>query len=156
MSGFLDQFRKKVRVSLHKENQPFQKMVIDDKIALGVLLWAVAQADDMLRKREIAKIEEILVSFGHIRQEEMPIVIESIKEADKNRIDFYRFTSEIKKDLSYQAKTEIIENLFRVACADRDLAYAEEEMIRKLSGLLGIGHKEYIGSKIKIKKEFGI
>ena len=50
----------------------------------------------------------------------------------------------------------IIEILFRVACADKQLDEQELETIRQLSGLLGLAHKEFIDAKVKIKKEFGL
>ena len=70
-----------------------------------------------------------------------------------NRIDLYAFTSEVGENLSFQAKIGILENLFRVACIDQDLDHEEQEAIRKISGLLRIEHKDFIDTKIRIKKE---
>ena len=53
-------------------------------------------------------------------------------------------------------KINILEQLFRVACSDKDLDDSEVETIRKISDLFGIGHKEFINAKIKVKKEFGL
>ena len=53
-------------------------------------------------------------------------------------------------------KKNIVENLFRVACVDGELAYEEEEVIRKIAGLFLLDHKDFIDAKIKVKKEFGL
>ena len=53
-------------------------------------------------------------------------------------------------------KINILENLFRIDCVDQDLDHEEHEMIRKISGLLQIDHKDFIDTKIRIKKEFGL
>jgi len=155
MAGFLDKFRKDVISSVWKDkvNEPKVKD-IDDKIALGVLLWAVAKADNKFLSQEENKIKEVLVSHSKIPNEDIPIVLSSIREADKERIDLYAFTHEVSENLPYAVKILIIEELFRVACVDKELDNSELEVIRKISGLFYVEHKDFIDAKIKIKKEF--
>jgi uncharacterized tellurite resistance protein B-like protein len=68
----------------------------------------------------------------------------------------YRFTHEVSENLPYNIKISIIESLFRVAYCDKDLDHNETEIIRKISGLFQIAHKDFIDTKIKTKKEFGL
>ena len=89
-------------------------------------------------------------------EEDIPLVMSSVEQAAKESIDLYTFTHEVSAGLPYQKKKEIIESLFRVACVDKDLAHEEHETVRKISGLFGLDHKDFIDAKIKIKKEFGI
>ena len=61
MSGIFDQFREKVIRSVWKEKaEPPPKMAVDDKIALGVLLWEVAQADNKFLPEEEQKIKQFV------------------------------------------------------------------------------------------------
>ena len=157
MAGFLDRFRKNVIASVWKDKPDEPKVKdIDDKIALGVLLWVVAEADEKFLPEESDKIKEVLISYSKISNEDIPTVLASIKEAAKERIDLFRFTNEISEDLPYGIKMSIIENLFRIACVDKDLDNNELEIIRKISGLFHIGHKDFIDVKISVKKEFGL
>ncbi|MBU1061938.1 MAG: TerB family tellurite resistance protein, partial [Candidatus Omnitrophica bacterium] len=105
---------------------------------------------------EEKKIREILSSYAKISDEDMLYVMNSIKEAAKERIDMYHFTHEVSQDLSYNVKVSIIERLFSVACADKDLDDNEYEVIRKISGLFNLTHSDFINAKIKVKKEFGL
>ena len=57
MPGFLDKFRNRIIANVHK--QPEDAKAVDDKIALGVLLWVVAKADDKFLPQEEEKIKEI-------------------------------------------------------------------------------------------------
>ena len=157
MAGFLDQFRKNVISSVwkDKEDEPKGKD-IDDKIALGALLWVIAEADEKFLPEEEEKIKEVLISYSKISNEDIPTVLASIKEAAKERIDLYRFTHEISENLPNDIKISIIENLFRVACVDKDLDDNELETIRKISSLFKIEHADFIDVKIRIKKEFGL
>ena len=157
MAGFLDRFRNNVISSVWKDKTDEPKVKnIDDKIALGVLLWIVAEADEKFLPDEEKKIKEILISYNKISNEDIPTVLASIKEAAKERIDLYRFTHEVSGNLPYDIKISIIENLFHVACVDKDLGNNELETIRKISGLFNVSHKDFIDAKIRVKKEFGL
>jgi len=157
MAGFLDQFRKNVISSVWKDKADEPKVKdIDDKIALGVLLWVTAEADEKFLPEEEEKIKEVLISHSKISNGDIPTVLASIKEAAKERIDLYRFTREISENLPRDIKISIIENLFRVACVDKDLDDNELETIRKISNLFKIEHTDFIDAKIRIKKEFSL
>ena len=157
MSGFLDQFRKRVVYSAWKEDSvSSEPQNVDDKIALGVLLWVVAEADKKFLPEEEDKIRDVLSRYSKISTEDLPLVLASVQEASRERIDLYRFTHEVSQDLSRDIKIAIIDDLFRVACADKDLDDSELEIIRKISNLFNLSHKEFIDSKIRIKKEFGL
>ncbi|MBU4128912.1 TerB family tellurite resistance protein [bacterium] len=155
MAGFLDEFRRKVLAPLHKEEE-VEPEEVDDKIALGVLLWLVAEADEKFLPEEEKKMEEILTSYAKISEEDMAYVMGAIKEAARERIDLYRFTNEVSKDLDYQMKISILENLFRVACSDKELDDKELETIRKIANLFRLSHRDFIKAKIRVKKEFGL
>jgi len=155
MAGFLDEFRSKVLAPLSKEEK-VKPAEIDDKIALGVLLWVVAEADEKFLPEEEKKMKEVLTSCAKISEEDMPYVMGSVKEAARERIDLYQFTNEVSKDLDYQMKISILENLFRVACSDKELDDKELETIRKIANLFRLSHRDFIDAKIKIKKEFGL
>ena len=157
MAGFLDGFRKNVIASVWKDKTDEPKVKdIDDKIALGVLLWVVAEADEKFLPEEHEKIKEVLISYSKISKEDIATVLASIEEAAKERIDLYRFTHEVSENLPYDVKTSIVENLFRVACVDKDLDHKEHEAIRKISGLFQMSHKDFIDAKVRIKKELGL
>ena len=157
MPGILNIFRDKISDILWKDNlQKPDNHQIDSKIALGVLLWVVADADSKFLPEEKLQIEQILTKNSAVEKRDIPIVMESIKQAKEESIDLYRFTSEIKKGLAYREKTDILKYLFSIACSDGDLDNNELELIRKISDLLGISHSDFVNEKIKIKKECGI
>ncbi len=153
MSGILDNLRNKI---INDTEESISHVDMDDKIALGVLLWAVASSDSKFLDIEKEKIKETLIRYSKIKPEDIPFVLRLIQEADKERIDLYTFTSEIVDHLGYPERVSIIEDLFRIACVDRDLDERELELIRDISNLLHLSHHDFITAKIKIKKEFGM
>ncbi len=157
MSGFLDRFRNTVIQSVWKDRMDSPAQVeLDDKIALGVLLWVVAEEDKTFLPEEESAIKTVLESVGGVGPENMPVVLSSIRLAARDRIDLFTFTREVSRGLSYAVKKNIVENLFRVACSDGDLAHEEQDVIRKISGLCGVDHQDFIEAKLKIKKDFGL
>ena len=147
MPSFFANFRQNIVSSAYPEEQeglgkgPQSGDTIDNLIALGVLLWEVAQADEKFLPEEKTKIEEVLNTYGKISKADMPIVLRAIEEASIDRIDLYAFTSEVGHNLSFQTKVGILENLFRIACADQDLDHEEHEMIRKRSEERRVGRE---------------
>ena len=98
MPGFLDKFRTKIKTNVFKEASK-NEIFIDDKIALGVLLWIVAKADDKFLPEEEAQIKETLIKYCDLNNEDLDLVLNSIKEAEKQAVDLYAFTSVIVRDL---------------------------------------------------------
>ena len=155
MAGFLDKFRKKITASVWKnETDVPQVKNIDDKIALGVLLWVVAEADNKFLPEEEDEIKEILLSSAKIPEKDILLILASVREAARERIDLYTFTHEVSKNLPYSVKISIIEALFCVACSDKELDEKEVGVIRKISGLFHVAHKDFINAKMKVKKRF--
>ena len=154
--GFLENLRKKIDPTYKAEEVQPEHCEVNNLIALGVLLWTVAEADEKFLPEEKEKIVEVLKACEDISDDDMPIVLRAIEEASVNKIDYHEFTSEVKKGITREARIAIIENLFRVGCIDGDLDNDELEIIRKISGLFMLDHEEFIGAKVKVKKEFGM
>lgn len=157
---FLSKFRKLVMesVSKRRRNKPDTKN-LDDKIALGVLIWflgAVAQADNKFVPEEEDKIREILLSCVKIARRDLPIVLAAIKQASLQRISFDKFVLQAGRNLPYGAKIYIIESLFRVACVDRNLDKNELEIIGKIADLFKLTYRDFLDIRARIEREFGL
>lgn len=153
MAGVLSFIKERLNVSNPQIDDSINS---NDKIALGVLLWVVAEADGKFEIFEIDKIKEILKNYSKITPVEMSTVLESIKIANQEKIDLFSFTHEVAEGLTRDQKKEIIANLFRVGFADDDLDQNEHEVIRKISDLFRLDHREFIDQKVLVKKELGL
>ncbi|PLX19945.1 MAG: hypothetical protein C0601_00570 [Candidatus Muiribacterium halophilum] len=124
----------------------------DLSIALGVLLWIVAEEDEKFLPEEEEKIREILIKRLDVNEDNLDDLIKTIRKAAKDRIDIHDFTRELNTKFNMEEKIRVIEDLFRVAFSDGNMDNYELETIRKISHLLTIPHKDFINSKIKISK----
>ena len=160
MAICLKRFRKDVISSVCKERagKP-QVKDIDRKIVLGVLLramGAVAEADGVFLGQEAEKIKQILRTYLKISEQDFPIVLTAIRQATMEGIDLHQFVNAASEKLPYKVKISIIEDLFRVACVDKNLDHTELEVIKKAADLFGIIDQDFVKVKQMIKGEFGL
>ena len=155
MEAFVDQFREKLLSKISKDSLKLDDKEINKAIGLGVLLRIVAEADKQLLPEEEDKVKDVLASHAKIPEEQIQIVLATIKQATEDRIDMWSFTNLFVRILN-EEKIPIVENLFRVACADKDLDFDETETIRKMANLMMVSHRDFINAKIKVKRELGL
>jgi uncharacterized tellurite resistance protein B-like protein len=153
MNGLIGKFRRKIISTVWKGGRRRPKgKGIDDKIALGVLIWGVgvvACADGTFSPQEEKKIRQILDARAKITKRDYAIVLAAIKQAGAAKINLYRFVREMNKDLTYASKVAILEDLFRIACADKRLHNKERDVIADIAKLLHISREEFIDIKRK-------
>ncbi|MBV2123299.1 MAG: TerB family tellurite resistance protein, partial [Candidatus Thiodiazotropha sp. (ex Ctena orbiculata)] len=53
----------------------------------------------------------------------------------------------------YEQKIQIIESLWQVAFADRQLHHYEEHVIRRLADLIHVSHGDFISAKHRVMSE---
>jgi uncharacterized tellurite resistance protein B-like protein len=155
MNELLDAIKERVLGSFRAEKNEHScpKKIDDYLLALGVLLWVVADADSNFQPEEAKEIERVLKSTGNISEQDMPVVMMAVKQAAIMRVDLYQFTKDVKAALDRPCRIGVIENLFRMAYIDKNLDEREVSRIRNISGLIGIDHDEFILAKEKIRKE---
>ena len=128
------------------------KLHINIKNAATILLYSVAKADHNIEKEEIQSIREIIAEFFSISIEESYSIMEnSIKELKKSA-SFFKYGQILNENFSYQDKLDFICCVFEVAYSDNELHFKEQHLIKQISGILNIEHKDLIKSKLEIKK----
>ncbi|WP_404399934.1 TerB family tellurite resistance protein [Idiomarina seosinensis] len=78
-------------------------------------------------------------------------VAEAIREV-REAHSLQHFTAPLK-NLPYDDKLSLLENLWRLAYADKQLDPYEESMLRKLADLLYISHSDYIKTKLAVQEQ---
>lgn len=121
---------------------------VRDAIILGVLLEEVAKAHEGLSAEEEAAVLKVLER--HASPEEARLALAAAREAAEHRPDLQGFTREVNK-LPYEERVKVVELLFDVALADRDLHFLEVEAVRRVAGLLWVTHKDMIDAKLRAK-----
>jgi len=119
-------------------------------IATCALLLEMAHTDDEFSGIEESEIKKIMQSEFGLSDNKMQEIINLSNEERKESLDLWQFTNLINESYSKEQKIQVIELIWRIIYADNKVDKYEEYLIRKLSYLLNVDHKDMILSLIHI------
>lgn len=125
------------------------------RLAVAALLLEIAASDFAEapeERREIAKV--VQDQFG-LTSEAASELISLAKDEHSASTDYFQFTRLINQHYSMAQKIGLVESLWRVAFADRKLHRYEEHVIRRLTDLLHVSHKDFIAAKHRVMRALG-
>lgn len=121
----------------------------DAELACVSLMLMVAHADFASSEAELnLATRYVQQEFGLSDSDARAAVALADKQAAE-AISLHEFTSRLKQ-LSYDARLALLDNLWQQAYADGVLDPHEEAMLRKIADLLFIRHSDYIQSKLAV------
>tara|TARA_B100000401_G_C52795218_1_gene715514 strand:- start:113 stop:535 length:423 start_codon:yes stop_codon:yes gene_type:complete len=133
-----------------KEKQQNQDNI--SAISLASLLIHAAKIDENYDDDEKKIIENTLIKLG-VKNEELPDIIKEAEKAENNSNQILEFTKDAK-NLKIENKLILIEALWSIIYSDKKADMYEDNLMRRLTGLLYLDKKIVgdIKEKIKSKK----
>lgn len=123
------------------------------RLAAAALLIEMTRADYTVDSAEKQAMESVLQMALNLSAEEVKKLLTLAGTAADRATSLYEFTSLINDHYSREEKLVLIESMWRVAFSDGDLDKYEERLIRQVSDLVHVPHKEFIRLKLKIAGE---
>jgi uncharacterized tellurite resistance protein B-like protein len=120
-------------------------------IATCALLLEMAHADSEFSDIEENKITSILQNEFNLSKEDATELIELSNLERKESLDLWQFTNLINEYYSKAEKAKVLETLWRVIYADDKVDKYEEYLMRRLSYLLNMDHKDMIEAKFRAR-----
>ena len=120
-------------------------------IATCALLLEMAHSDDEFSEIEENEIKKIMQSEFDLSEIKVDEIIELSNEERKESLDLWQFTNLINENFSKEEKIKVIEYIWQVVYADEKVDKYEEYLVRRLSYLLNIDHKDMIDAKLQVK-----
>ena len=145
LKSYLDNFFQES----HDENIPHTNKI---ELATAVLMIEISLADENTGDEEYKIIKKILLEKFDLDETKIDTLISLAEDEVDHTISLHEFAETINNELSAIEKTNIIENLWRVAYADAYIHKYEEYYIRKIADLLHVSHSDYIKTKLKTEK----
>lgn len=105
-------------------------------VAVAVLLHEARRADYAEGKDESVAAERALVELFGLAPRESTTLLEEGRARAQQLTSFYAPVTVIKREFSLEARIRLIEQLWRVAYADRRLDQYEDHYVRKIAHLL--------------------
>jgi uncharacterized tellurite resistance protein B-like protein len=121
----------------------------DAELACVSLMLMVAHADFASAAEELALAAQYVKREFNLSDEHARAVVALADKQAKDAISLHQFTSQLKQ-LSYEARLGLLDNLWQQAYADAVLDPNEEAMLRKIADLLFIRHSDYIQAKLAV------
>ena len=125
---------------------------INIKNSATILLLSVANADYNIEKEEIKLIKEIIQDFFSIDTKEAYEIVEQAIIDFKKSTSFFEYAQILNEHFTYQDKIDFIFCIFELAYVDKELHFMEQHLIKKISDILTVEHKDLIKTKLEIQK----
>ncbi|MEM7566728.1 MAG: TerB family tellurite resistance protein [Pseudomonadota bacterium] len=126
---------------------------IDTRLASAVLLVQASSVDGTVAPEEDAMLRDLLGRRFALDAAAVDALIAEARVQDSEAVDFYAFTSILKRDLDEDGRLEIIEMLWRMAWADGEVHAFEDNLIWRVSELLGISARDRVLAKREVGRE---
>ena len=139
-------------------NEPSEKTVHEQEEteiinnACAALLIETALADKVFNEEELASMKQTLNKVYKVDEKDIEELINESKRKVSESTSLYEYTRLINDLCDYEAKIRLISNLWSIAFADQHLDKYEEYLIRKISDLLHVSHKDFIQQKLLVKE----
>lgn len=119
------------------------------QMATAALMVEMLHVDERVTAEEEVKLHHILKQRFELSDDEIEILIDLANVEKHEATDYYTFTSLLNEHYSQQQKIKLVEDLWQLAYADRELDKYEEHLLRRLSELLHVPHQDFIRTKHK-------
>ena len=123
------------------------------ELAMATLLIELTRADFNSTEREIAMARRLLAArFGLDAQAVQQLVDQATKRAE-HAVSLHEFTHRLNQALDLNEKVSLIEMLWEVSLADDRIDKHEDQLIRRVAGLLHVPDRELLRLRERVKSK---
>jgi len=121
------------------------------QLAMASLMIEVAEADYDNAPEERETLLNLVKESFDLSQDEANELVDLARQEHADSTDYFQFTSLINQNYSATQRIELIENLWKVAFADKVLDKHEIHVIRRIADLIHVSHSDFIASKLRVQ-----
>lgn len=113
----------------------------DIRVSILILVACVLKADGIVKKSELNVVKKYLLrNYG---EEDALGALQVLKKLLEQDIDCMAVANQIRQNVNYSTRLEILHFLLDLAFADGDYAGAEQRLIEQISVALGLADADY-------------
>jgi len=117
--------------------------------AIATLLIEAARVDDNTTEADIAEAKKSLKLLANIDSEQADVLIGKVSLPKNRPTSYLPLTRTINQNLDYDQKCVLIGAMWAIAHSDSHIDPHEDHIIRKISDLIYVSHRDFIDQKIK-------
>ncbi len=137
----------RIQAFLHNltTGRPENEFASDDpRVAFAALCFQVMEADGQVSKAEMQRLKDLLGQHYGLSSGQLETLIEAGQEAGLEAVDYFRFTSDLKRHLTPEKCTELLGILWDLVYADGDRSEMEDHVIWRVADLLGVSSRDRV------------
>lgn len=127
----------------------------DPRVAVMALCIQVMEADGKVLDVEKKALRDHFRDLYSVDPAEMEALVDAGADAESEAIDFFRFTSELKRQLSEDQRVGLIGLLWEIVYADGERSEMEDHAIWRIADLLGVSGRERIMKRQEVAERVG-
>ena len=127
----------------------------DPRVAVMALCIQVMEADGTVLEVEKTALRARFKEFYGVDETELDGLVAAGSDAESEAIDFFRFTSELKRQLSEEQRVDLIGLLWEIVYADGERSEMEDHAIWRIADLLGVSGRERIMKRQQVAERIG-
>lgn len=120
----------------------------DPRIAVAALCIQVMEADGVVRDAEKRMLRTLLQEKYALDEPKLDALLEAGKKAESEAVDYYRFTSELKRRLDEEQRLELIGILWDIVYADGNRSEMEDHVVWRIADLLGVSDRDRVHERL--------
>ncbi len=125
----------------------------DYRLATAALLIHVANVDGAIDPAERQRLAAIVHDRFGLDNTATARLIARAEQSDKEAVDFFQFTNVLKRSLDDEGRHKIIEMMWDVVFADGEVTEFEENVVARISELLGVPPRDRVTLRQKVARE---
>lgn len=116
----------------------------DTRVLAVALCFQVMEADGLIQPAERKLLKVKLRERLGLDDRKLEALLQAGRKAESEAVDYYRFTSELKRRLDAESRLALVHVLWDIVYADGVRNEMEEHILWRIADLLGISDRERI------------
>lgn len=125
----------------------------DYRLATAALLIHVANVDGRVDEAERLRLRQIIEERFGLDASATDQLLARAEQSDREAVDFFHFTSVLKRRLDEAGRQKIIEMMWTIVFADGQVTEFEENVVWRVAELLGVSNRDRILLRQKVAEE---
>ena len=125
----------------------------DPRVAATALFFHVIDADGVIEASERDKIAQLVRKSYSLDERQLAELLDVGEQAEDESIDFYAFTSVLKRSLDAEQRVQFIELLWELVYADGVKHELEESVVGRVAELLGVSDRDRVIMRLQAENK---
>ena len=143
----------KLKTFFDKKTEISEFSFDSDKIAIVALLISTAKYDGNFDDSEKIEIQKLIESYFSLSSQNTDDLFKAAEKIESEANDLQQFTRSLNEVLNEEEKLTIMELIWKIVMADGIIDNYEENLVRRLSGLLYLQDKDIGNMKNKLTND---